>query len=86
MRKEYTKMTRQLFDENMNPTSEVEEAIFTSLIADTGKIFHCKTTGFTGGTRIDLGTEDSEENYVEVDDPKFVEVIDAIESEVNADV
>ena len=82
MRKEYTKLTRQLFDENMNPTGEVEEIIFTSLIVDTGKIFHCLTTGFTGGTRIDLGNEDSEENYIEVDDPKFVEVIDAIESEV----
>lgn len=82
MRKEYTKLTRQLFDENMNPTSEVGEVILTSLIADTGKIFHCKTTGFTGGVRIDLGADDSEDNYIEVDDPKFVEVIDAIESEV----
>ena len=82
MRKEYTKLTRQLFDENMNPTGEVEEVVFTSLIADTGKTFYCKTTGFTGGTRIDLGTEDSEDNYIEVDDPKFVEVIEAIESEV----
>lgn len=83
MRKEYTKLTHQTFDENMNPTGEVEEVILTSLIADTGKIFHCKTTGFTGGTRIDLGTGDSADNYEEVDDPKFVEVIDALESEVN---
>ena len=83
MRKEYTKLTRQIFDENMNPTGEVEEVILTSLIADTGKIFHCKTTGFTGGVRIDIGTGDSEDNYEEVDDPKFVEVIDALESEVN---
>lgn len=86
MRKAYTKLTRQLFDENMNPTGEVEEVVFTSLIADTGKVFHCKTTGFTGGTRIDLGTEDSEENYEEVDDPNFVEVIQAIEDEVSSNV
>lgn len=73
MRREYTKMTRQIFDENMNPTSEVEEVIFTSLIADVGKTFYCKTTGFTGGVRIDIGTEDSEENYIEVDNPSYAE-------------
>ena len=72
MRKEYTKFTRQVFDENMEATGEAEEIIITSLIADEGKIFHCKTTGFTGGVRIDLGTEDREENYIEVNNPNYV--------------
>lgn len=66
MKKEYTKLTRQIFDENMNETSELEEILITSLIADEGKTFYCKTTGFKGGVRIDIGPEDSEENYEEV--------------------
>lgn len=69
MKREYTKLTHQIFDEDMNPVGEVEEVILTSLIADEGKIFYCKTTGFVGGTRIDVGTEDSEDNYVEIDIP-----------------
>lgn len=67
MRKEFTKLTRQVFNESMEATGEVEEVIITSLIADEGKVFYCKTTDFKGGIRIDLGTEDSEENYIEVD-------------------
>ena len=81
MRKEYTKLTRQIFDENMNPTGEVEEIIFTSLIADTGKKIKSLETGIMG-TRVDIGSDDSEDNYEEVDDPKYTEVIAAIESEV----
>ena len=65
MRKEYTKMTRQVFDENMNATGEVEEIIFVSLIADEGKRIKSLETGITG-TRVDIGTEDSEDNYIEV--------------------
>ena len=73
MRKEYTKLTREVYSENMEPTGEVEEMTITSLVADTGKVFKCLSDGFVGGTRVDLGTEDSEENYVEIDDPKYLE-------------
>ena len=66
MRKEYMKLTRQVFNENMEATGEVEEIILTSLIADEGKRIKSLETGITG-TRVDIGTEDSEENYVEVD-------------------
>lgn len=83
MKKEYTKLTVQKVDENGQPAGELEETIITDLIADEGKIFHCLTTGFTGGTRITLGSEDSEENYTEVDDPKYIEVIDAITEEAS---
>lgn len=65
MRKEFTKMTRQIFNENMEATGELEEVIFISLIADTGKRIKSLETGIMG-TRVDLGTDDSEENYVEV--------------------
>lgn len=67
MKKEFVKLTRQSFDENMNEIGELEEIILVSLIADEGKTFYCKTTGFTGGVRIDIGPEDSEENYEEID-------------------
>lgn len=80
MRKEYTKITRQVYNENMEPTEEVEITI-TSLIADEGKTFRCLENGFVGGTRIDLGTNDSEENYEEVDDLKYLER-QAVEQEV----
>lgn len=66
MRKEYIKITSQTFDENMNPIDEVKESVYSSIIADDGKIFHCLRTGFVGGTRIDIGDGDSEENYEEV--------------------
>ena len=66
MKKEYTKLTRQVFNENMEATGEVEEVIITSLIADEGKRIKSLETGITG-TRVDIGTEDSEENYIEVD-------------------
>lgn len=89
MKKEYTKLTREVFDENMEPAGEVEEMTITSLIADEGKVFRCLGDGFVGGTRIDLGTHDSEENYEEVDDPKYAErqaaeqeVVDRIVKEV----
>ncbi len=84
MRKEYAKMTRQVFDENMEPTSEVEEIILTSLIADTGK--KIKAPNGMLCTRVDIGSNDSEDNYEEVDDPNYVEVIQAIEAEVAGNV
>ena len=85
MTKEYTKITRQIYDENMQPIGEVEEAILTSLIADTGKKIKQLSTGILG-VRVDIGDGDSEENYEEVDDPNYVEVISAIESEVSGNV
>lgn len=69
MKKEYTKMTRQVYNEYMEPTGEVEEIIITSVIADTGKVFKCLSNGFVGGTRIDIGTGDSEKNYKEIEAP-----------------
>lgn len=81
MRKEFIKLTRQIFNENMEATSNVEEVIITSLIADVGKKIRCKVDGILC-TGVDIGTEDSEENYEEVDDPKYTEVIAAIENEV----
>lgn len=66
MKKEYTKMTRQAFDADMKPLEDMEEDIMTSLIADEGMTFKDLTTGFVGGVRIDLGPDDSEENYIEV--------------------
>lgn len=85
MKKEYIKLTRQVYDENMEPKSEIEETILTSLIADTGKKIKQLSTGILG-TRVDIGSGDSEENYEEVDDPNYVEVISAIESEVSGNV
>lgn len=85
MRKEYTKITKQVFDENMQQAGEVEEVILTSLIADTGKKIKQISTGIMG-LRVDIDSNDSEENYAEVDDPNYVEVISAIESEVSGDV
>lgn len=85
MQKEYTKVTVEKLDENMNPTGETEENIFTSLIADAGKKIKEISTGIMG-TRVDIGTGDSEENYEEVDDPNYVEVINAIETEVSGNV
>lgn len=73
MKKEYTKLTRKVYNENMEPTGEVGEITITSLIADEGKVFKCISDGFVGGVRIDIGTEDSEANYEEVDDPKHLE-------------
>lgn len=67
MKKEYTRLTREVFDENMEPTGETEETIFVSLIADEGKLILQKSTGIKG-TRADIGTEDREENYEEIDD------------------
>ena len=67
MRKEYTKMTRQELDEDKQPLGEPEEIVITSLIADEGMVFKDLTNGFIGGVRIDLGTEDCEENYIEVE-------------------
>lgn len=67
MRKEFIKLTHQRFDENMNPIEEINETLKKELIADEGKVFHCKTTGFTGGVRITLSSDDNEDNYIEVD-------------------
>ena len=83
MKKEYTKFTSQSLDENMNPTGELEEIIVTSLIADKGKLIKQLSTGVTG-TRVDIGSSDSEDNYEEVDDPKYIEVIETIVEEVNS--
>lgn len=85
MRKEYIKMTRQVFNENMEAIGDVEERTRVCLIADTGKKIRSKKTGIMG-TRVDVGSADSEENYEEVDDPNFVEVIQAIEAEVSGNV
>lgn len=85
MKKEYAKLTHQIFDENMNPLGEIEETTVTSLIADEGKKIKQISTGILG-TRVDIGSGDSEENYEEVDDPKYVEVISAIKSEVSGNV
>ena len=85
MRKEYTKITVEKLDENMQPTGETEEQVITSLIADTGKKIKQTATGIMG-TRVDIGTGDSMDNYEEVDDPNFVEVIQAIEQEVAGNV
>lgn len=85
MTKEYVKITRQIYDKNMQPIGEVEEVILTSLIADTGKKIKQLSTGILG-IRVDIGDGDSEENYEEVDDPNYVEVISAIESEVSGNV
>lgn len=71
MRKEYTKVTTQIFNENMEATTEINETILTSLIPDNGKLIREKSTGITG-TRVDLGSNDSEENYEEVNDPRYV--------------
>ena len=81
MVKEYTKITIEKLDENQNPTGEMITDIVTSLIADTGKKIKQLSTGIMG-SRVDIGTGDSEANYEEVDDPKYTEVIAAIENEV----
>lgn len=78
MKKEYVKITRQVYNETMQPIGKAEETSFTSLIAEKGKVFHNKKIGFTGGTRVDIGSDDREENYEEIDDPKYAEVIDTI--------
>lgn len=85
MQKEYTKLTRQVYDENMTPITDIDEVTITSLIADTGKKILCKSNGILC-TRVDIGTNESEDNYEEVDDPNYVEVIQAIEAEVAGDV
>lgn len=72
MRKEYTKLTRQVFNENMEVIGEIEEMLRTSLIPDEGKMIMEKATGIKG-TRVDLGTHDSEDNYVEIDADATVE-------------
>lgn len=80
MKKEYTKRTIQMFDENMNPMTEIEEIVSVSLIADTGKkIYDARDNTFC--SRVDIGTNDSEKNYTEVDDPTYIEVIDEIVKE-----
>lgn len=66
MKKEYTKFTKEIFDENMNPTGEIEEIITLSLIADEGKKIKQISTGITG-IRVDIGNGDSEENYIEIE-------------------
>ena len=85
MRKEYTKFTREVFNENMQSTGEIEEVTTLSLIPDTGKLIKQISTGIVG-TKVEIGNGDSEENYEEVDDPNYVEVINAIESEVSGNV
>lgn len=85
MKKEYTKLTRQAYNENMQPIGEVEENIIITLIADTGKKIKQISTGIIGSI-VDIGIGDSEENYEEIDDPNYVEVIAAIESEVSGNV
>lgn len=84
MRKEYTKLTSQIFNENMEPMTNVEEFTVVALIADTGK--KIKTPEGLLCTRVDVGTNDSEDNYEEVDDLNFIEVIDAITNEVSGNV
>ena len=82
MRREYTKTTTQVFDEEMQPIGEMEEVTMVSLIADSGKIFRCKSTGFLGGTRIDLAYREDIENYEEIENPTYAEVVNEIIQEV----
>lgn len=82
MKKEYTKFTRQNVSATGEPVGELEENTMVSLIADTGRLIKQISTGITG-TRVDIGTGDSESNYEEVDDPNFQAVIDAIVEEVS---
>lgn len=82
MRKEYTKYTSQALNENMEPAGELEEVLVMGLWADTGMKIRNKTTGLlASGVEFTIG-KDSEENYEEVEDPNYAEVIAAIESEV----
>ncbi len=82
MKKEYTKFTRQNVSATGEPVGELTENTMVSLIADAGKLIKQISTGITG-TRVDIGTGDSESNYEEVDDPNFQAVIDAIVEEVS---
>lgn len=77
MKKEYTKLTNQSFDEEMNPIGELEEVTVISLIADKGKLIKQVSTGITG-IRVDIGTNDSEDNYEEVDDSDYIKVVEDI--------
>ena len=86
MRKEYTKYIRQPLDENMQAVGEPEVIIVQGLWADTGKRIRNKVNGLlSSGVEFTIGP-DSEENYEEVDDPNYVEVIQAIEAEVSGNV
>lgn len=73
MKKEYTKFTRQNVSATGEPVGELEENTMVSLIADAGKLIKQISTGITG-TRVDIGTGDSESNYEEVDDPNWTKV------------
>lgn len=81
MKKEYIKITREILDENMISTGEVAEKVWTRLTADTGKLIKDTTYGILG-TSVEIGANDSEDNYIEVDNPNYTEVIDAIVDEV----
>lgn len=66
MRKEFTKVTREVLNENMEPTGEIETVMFLSLIADDGKKIREKATGLLC-TRVDLGADRNETEFEEVE-------------------
>lgn len=73
MQKEYRTETIEFYDEVLNengdttyePTGYKKDVIITVLIADEGKHF-VDRNGYRLGNRIEVGTEDSEDNYTEV--------------------
>ena len=84
MTKEYTTVTVNIKNE-AGEVIKTEENTFTSLIADTGKKLKEIATGILC-VRVDLGVNATEAQFEEVDDPNYVEVISAIESEVSGNV
>lgn len=72
MRKEHTKLIVEKYDENMNPTGEVEETIVVGIWADQGMLVRNKETGLTAkGVEFTLG-EHSDEEFEEIEDPNYV--------------
>jgi len=72
MKKEFTTVTSETKDERGN----IIEAItteFVSLIAEPGKKIRQISTGITG-TRVDIGTMDSEGNYEEIIDATIAQI------------
>ena len=72
MRKEHTKLIIEKYDENMNPTSEVEETIVVGIWADQGKLIRNKLTGLSAtGVEFALGEHDVDD-FEEIEDPNYV--------------
>lgn len=73
MRKEYTKLIIEKYDENMNPTGEVEETVVVGIWADEGMLIRSKTDGVCAtGVEFTFG-ERSDDEFEEVDNPNYVE-------------